>query len=102
MKQIIEGLTYNTETAEMIDWNEYSTPGDFRYVHEALYKTKKGRFFLAGKGGALSKYSRSCGNNGSCGGSGIIPLDPDEALAWCEQNRVDPDIVTKYFKVEEA
>ena len=49
MKRIIDGKTYNTETAEKIcdtGNDEYAT--DFRYENSALYITKKGAYFIAG------------------------------------------------------
>lgn len=102
MKQVINGLSYDTETADWIA--EYSNclgPRDFRNCEEDLYKTKKGRFFLAGSGGPMTKYSEPCGDmTGS--GSGIIPLDEDEALEWCEDTGVSADIIAEYFDVEEA
>jgi len=105
MKAIIDGLRYDTETAEMID--EASARGyacnDFSYWSEKLYRTKKGNYFLAGEGGALSRYSEAFGQNGSTGGKGrrgvvaahiedvrrpkkIIPIDTDEAREWCERH----------------
>ena len=57
MKRIINRKVYDTETSEKLA--EYDTPGigsnDFRYMREALHRTKKGELFLAGEGGALTK-----------------------------------------------
>lgn len=105
MKAVINGKLYNTETAEQIHNYHNGYPiSDFHYCEEALYRTKKGAFFLAGEGGALSKWSRASGGNGRCGGDGIEVLTPDEALEWLEGHGADPETIEEAFpgKIEEA
>ena len=103
MKKVIDGKIYNTETAERIagDNSPYN-PGDFQYENTSLFKTKKGASFLAGKGGAASRWAQPVGNNGRSGGEGIEALTAAEALAWCEANDVDADVIAEHFPVEEA
>ena len=103
MKRVINGKVYNTNTAEELHsyWNHRGA-GDFQYLSEDLYKTKKGNFFLAGEGGAMTKYSQSCGENSVCGGSGIHPLDPDEALEWAENHGMSAYKIAEHFEVVEA
>ena len=101
MRQVIDGKVYNTETATMI--GQYSNGlgrSDFHYEWENLYVTKKGRFFLDGEGGAMTKYSEPCGNM-TGGGASIIALTKEEALMWCEQH-LDADEFCQYFELEEA
>jgi len=102
MKRIIDGKTYNTETAEEIaNWcNDFSS-NDFRSCVESLFLTKKGAFFICGSGGAMSSWSRSNGN-GSYGGDGIKVLSNQEALNWCESRDIDADVIETYFKIEEG
>ena len=97
MKQVVNGKTYNTETAEMICEYYYSNPGDFHYVDEALYVTKKGNYFIAGEGGAMSKYAKSLGNNSIGGSSGIEALSKIEALEYAQENGADVEDIEKYF-----
>jgi len=103
MRKIIEGKVYDTKTAEHV--GEYSNNlgrGDFRYVSEDLYRTKKGTFFLAGEGGAMSKYAESNGNE-SYGSSNLNLLTEEEARVWCEQHQ--DDLLVPYeslFDVEEG
>ena len=105
MKRIIDGKTYNAETAKLIcetGNNEYST--DFRYENSRLYVTRKGAYFVAGDGGALSRFSVAEGN-GYRGGAGIIPMSRAEAFAEIQQcTRYDDNLIAKYFgdMVEEA
>ena len=102
MKKIINGKTYNTETAELIGDYSQSYPNDFNYIEEALYVTKKGGYFLAGGGGAMSKYSRSVDQNSYCGGSGMHVIPKGEALAWCERHDIDSDTIEHFFEIEEG
>lgn len=87
MKKIVDGKRYDTETAEEIAYysNDLYTT-DFGWYEETLYRTKNGNWFIAGEGGAMTGYSRPCGNNGSCGGSDIRPLTNNEAKEWLEGN----------------
>lgn len=103
MKKIIGGKRYNTETAEEIaSFGNGLGTRDFRNYDETLYKTKNGNWFLAGEGGPMTKYAEPCGDM-MCGGSDIIPLGPDEALAWLESHN-EADAIDTHFadKIEEA
>ncbi len=104
MKQVINGLVYNTETAEHIAGRSQYVPSDFNYVEESLYKTQNGRYFLAGEGGAMSKYHTQVEQNSWGPGAGIIPLTKSEALDWCETHNIGADIIEKEFAelLEEA
>lgn len=84
MKRIIDGKTYNTETAVLIAdfWNGLSS-GDFHSLSEELYLTRKGTFFIAGEGGALTSYAEAYANM-SGSGAGIRVISQEAALAWCE------------------
>ena len=102
MKKIIDGKTYNTETAEKIaNWWNGLGDRDFRNCEENLYKTKKSAWFISGEGGAMSRWCESNGNTTS-GGEGILVLSESEALAWCESHDVDAETIEENFKVEEA
>ena len=84
-KKIVNGIRYNTETAELIaKWSNSYYSSDFKYCEESLYKTKKGSWFISGEGGPMSKYAVSAGNNSYGGGSDIRPLTPEEARQWLE------------------
>lgn len=73
-----------------------------RARQEALYRTAKGAHFLAGEGGARTKYAENIGG-AVFGGSKIMPLTEAEALAWGERH-MDTDAVAEHFAhmVEEA
>ena len=104
MKAIIDGKRYNTETAtEIAQWSNNYYCNDFHYCEETLYRTKRGAWFIAGDGGALSSYSQSYGSNGSIGGSSITPLKEWEAQAWLEE-KGHVDKLETYFEeaIEDA
>lgn len=99
MKKVIDGKVFNTETSESIASASYSSCGDFHYWFEELFLSRNGQFFLYGKGGPLSRYSVDSGNNTISGSINIILLTREEALQWCQDNDVDPDIICQYFDV---
>ena len=102
MKKIIDGKLYNTETAKAIGSAWDYPQGDFRHFDETLYKSRKGRFFLAGKGGPMTHYSRRCSDGSTCGGANIIPITEEEAREWCEKNCSLETYIAVFGKIEEA
>lgn len=103
MKKVIEGKLYNTDTASKIaSWDNGMSRGDFGWCDEDIFVTKKGAYFVWGQGGALSRWSVPCGNNGQTGGANIEVLTAHEAREWCETHEVDADVIAEHFKVEEA
>jgi hypothetical protein len=83
MKKVIDGKVYNEDTAELIGYRNDGAPSDARYVEEALYRTKKGAFFLSGSGGPFSVYGKRVESMWACG-EDIVALTEDEARAWLE------------------
>lgn len=109
MKKTINGIRYNTENATKIgeyDNLHYGADSitDFSYWTASLYVTpRSGRYFLAGEGGPMTMFSRPAGGNSTSGGSGLFPMDRDEAFAWA-QRYLDEDKIEAYFgdMIEEA
>ena len=86
MKKIINGRSYDTETArEVASWGNAGGRNDFAHLEETLYQKKNGEFFLFGEGGPMTKYAVSTGQNTWSGGSKIIPLSYDSAREWAEE-----------------
>ncbi len=87
MKRIINGKRYNTNTATRL--HEYQSPyahNDFNFFRESLYRTEKENYFLAGEGGALTRYGQAEGGGGMQGGEGIRPITKKEAMKWLEEH----------------
>ena len=96
MKKIVEGKRYDTETATLIGEYSYGYRGDFERIHEGLYRTKTGNYFVAGTGGPKTRYSVQVEQNCWSGSSDIYPLTQDEALEWA-QARLEPEEVEAEF-----
>jgi hypothetical protein len=98
MQRVIDGKLYDTDEAERIaTWKNGDDPGDFRYCSERLYKTDNGRYFIYGKGGAMSSYAKSAGNNATTGSSAIRPISESDALEWCERKSIEGEIIADEF-----
>ncbi len=102
MKKVVEGKRYDTETAVRVGEADNLGHGvdsisDFGFWKATLYKTPKaGAYFLAGQGGPMSRFGRASGVNTWSGGSDILPLSDDDAMAWAEKH-LDVGTVEYYF-----
>ena len=101
MKKIIDGKTYNTETAEFLGVYQHLWKGDFHYCREELYRTKKGTYFIYGAGGALSRYSKLIGHT-STGGEDFEILTYEEAKDWAECKLSSDEYVEIFGEPEEG
>ena len=101
MKRVINGRLYDTETTELVAAAEGGGyRSNFSYWEERLYRTRAGEYFIAGSGNASSRYSQPVGNNCRGAGEGLRVITEADALAWCEQNEIDPDVIAELFAVE--
>src|ERR1700733_9265224 len=74
-KRIIDGKTYNTETATYIEgWENHL---GYEVSGERLYQNRFGAFFLFSYTYSGSQETREA----------IAPLIPDQARVWLEENR---------------
>jgi len=103
MRRIKDGKIYDTDTATRIcgTGNSLSTT-DFGFEDSGLYVTKRGGYFISGRGGASSRFAFSDGD-GYVGSSGVIVLSASEALAEAEYHD-DADTIEVQFPgmLEEA
>ena len=91
MKKIIGGRRYDTATAKLVGEYETGYIGDFDWVAEKLYLKATGEFFLAGEGGAKTRWaSRTI--DGFSSGEGILPLTFDEAREWAEEHLTQAEV----------
>ncbi len=103
MKAIIDGKTYNTDTATLIhEWDNGHSYGDLHYCEEALYRTAKGAYFLAGSGGPGSSFAKKTGSNTWSGGERLRLVSEQEALQWLEDHDAAPETVGQYFTLQEG
>lgn len=103
MKKIVGGKRYDTDTATLVGEYGYGNCGDFERIHEGLYRTKNGNYFVAGSGGPKTRYAVSVSQNCWSGSSDIYPLSKGEALEWA-QDHLEPHEVEAAFgdQVEDA
>tara|TARA_R100001594_G_scaffold36274_1_gene65910 strand:+ start:2562 stop:2882 length:321 start_codon:yes stop_codon:yes gene_type:complete len=106
MKKIINGKTYNTETATWLDGLNINSRDSWNNVSECLYVTKNGSFFLCGYGDSNTRWAVKSGPYKDKRGtltSDIQALTKKEAFAWCKENS-DPETIEEHFSkiVEET
>lgn len=103
MRKIINGLLFDTTTATYICKLECdANPRDFSYHNTALYRTKNGRYFVAGEGGAASMWRKRQGDSWGWG-SGIRELTASEARNYAEEADLPPEeMLAAGFEFEEA
>ena len=84
MRKVIQGKTYRTHTAQLIVTLPCPFPHTDSKWHETrLYRNQRGAYFLAGKGGTLSRWAKIT-PRGAIEGEGIAPISKDEALAYAK------------------
>lgn len=105
MKKIINGKRYDTTTATLVgEWSNGYNYSDFKHCEEELYRTPRGNWFTVGKGGPMSPYARSTGQNQWSGSANVFrPLTPTQAREWLELHG-DPEDIERFFgsEIEDA
>lgn len=91
MKRIINGRRYDTDTAKLAGGYETGFIGDLDWRSEQLFRKSTGEFFLAGRGGAKTRWASRTIDGFSSGG-GILPLTFDEAREWAEEHLSVKDV----------
>lgn len=91
MKRIINGRRYDTDTAKLAGGYKTGFIGDLDWRSEQLFRKSTGEFFLAGRGGAKTRWASRTIDGFSSGG-GILPLTFDEAREWAEEHLSVKDV----------
>ena len=108
MIRVIDGLRYNTETAQQVyDYSNGRMTSDFGYRSKTLYRTSKGAWFIHHVGGALTDMSVSVGNNGRGGSADIEPVCENDAYGFLEAHSDDSEAmaaIEKFYsdRIQEA
>lgn len=85
MKKIIDGVEYNTETAQKIGHYDNGLPqSDFYFIDVDLYRTQEGKFFIAGEGGRLILGRMASGRGYFRYNEGLVPLTEEESRGWTQ------------------
>lgn len=102
MIKIIDGKRYNTETAEKLcQLASTNDSGSFDWHETYLYRTRLGRFFVAGHGNARSMWAETVSQNTWGSGSGLRAISEDEALGYLEEVGAT-EYIEKYFDISDA
>lgn len=101
MKKVIDGALYNTETAREIGaWTNHER--GFGFVSQTLYRTKSGKYFIHGEGGARTQYADNCGNNVWAEGERIEPMTAGSARKWAEEYLSATQYAAEFGEPDEA
>ena len=91
MTKVINGKTYRTHTAHLIVTLPSPFPQtDNKWHITHLYQNQRGVYFLAGEGGALSRWAKVT-PRGATPGKGIELIFQDEARAFAKYAGLSPD-----------
>lgn len=87
MRIVINGLAYDTSEAELLAKSSFGDGSeDPAHFFESLYKTREGRYFIAGSGGENSRWRQKISPAKWVGGSGIKAITETEARQWVEDH----------------
>lgn len=98
MKRVLDGMTYDTGNALVVCevFEGYRT--DLTHIDAVLYRTKRSKqFFLAGYGGAMTRFSQRCTDGSYAGGEKIVPLTIQEAKHFADKH-AKPEVIAEYFE----
>lgn len=95
MKTTISNKVYDTNKATLVAEASNHGGNDFHAWSEDLYLTRKGNWFLHGRGGPMSKYADHYLKS-STDGERIVPMTAEEAYAWCEEHGRQ-DAIERHF-----
>lgn len=100
MREIINGRTYDTETATLIA-ECYRQP-QFAYHDEVLYEQEENIFFIYREDGCLTRFNPismvACSDDDwEIESQSIIPCSKSEAKSWFEKN-IEPDAYVEEYE----
>ena len=102
MKRLINRKVYDTATAEKIAyWDNDMHGRDFGFMSETLYRTRRGAYFIHGQGGPMTAYGVHA-YGGRMAGESLKAITETEAIEWCEDRFIDPDVIAVHFSIDEA
>ncbi|WP_157783986.1 hypothetical protein [Bradyrhizobium yuanmingense] len=101
IRRVIDGRVYDTTTAALVHRltaDEGSITLNFHVDRTALYRTRNGRFFIAGESGAFGRWGRR-DDNSYVPGRGLKLITDLEAQRYLEET---DGPVEAYFDVAEG
>lgn len=102
MKEIINGMLYDTATAKHLgNWQSSPNSADPDYCVLALYQKTNGEFFLTCCGFGKKRYICYVSDNCSGRTRHILPLSPEDASAWAEDYLPAEEYIAAFGEVPE-
>lgn len=102
MRKIIRGSRYDTDSAKKIcSWANSWDVRSIDYVEETLYRTKAGKYFLHGIGGAHTPYAEPDGDGNWSNGELITPMTDEAAREFAEKHMDADDYEAAFGAVSE-
>lgn len=106
MKKTINGKRFDTETATLIGFvnNLVGTfPAESKdgptYWEAGLYVTPRSKeYFLAGKGGPMTRFAQHKDGSRYRGGAGVVPMTDKDAADFAKWY-LNPSVVEQYFNI---
>jgi len=81
MKKVLNRKAYDTATAKKL---AVASNNDASRWSETLYRTAKGKYFVARESASMVCWAKSCGQDSWSAGSGVRVLTEDDAREWVE------------------
>ena len=101
IRRVVDGRVFDTETAELVAIIKNNDGDHFAHERTGLYRSPKGQFFLAGHGGASSRWRRlAADKDGYVPGEGIKLVTESEALAVATE--AGDSIDESFFEIAEG
>lgn len=101
VRKIIYGRAYDTDTAtEVATWDDDPMDEDL-HLTETLYRKRTGEYFIYGRGGAQTVYSKLVRNVWEPGHE-FIPQTYEGAMAWAEEHMPAEAYEAEFGEVDEG
>ncbi len=104
MRKVIDGMLYDTDKSkEVCDIGRRGfSRNDFEWEDTQLWLTPRGMYFIAGEGGARSRWAERLGQNGCGPGEGLEAITIDEAKQLVEKHSTVEVYIACFGEPEEA
>lgn len=102
MKEIINGMLYDTTTAKHLgEWQSSPNSASLGYCVLALYQKANGEFFLVCSGVGAERYICQFSDGLAGRSKNILPLSPEDAAEWAEDFLTADEYVAVFGQVSE-
>lgn len=105
MKRIINGKTYDTDTATLVaEWDNGKFANDMFYEYGNLYITDNKQWFLTGDeifmnvqtgGEVYPEFQKDRSGK-------MMLLNENDVLSWCSLRAIDPDELKDHLTIEQG